>query len=137
MPSMYQDRCSPQSHSAQGFCFESELWQHAMLTGADWVVLGWQVYNPATNQVVANVPVGGAKETSRAISAAADAFPAWKAKTAKERGTILRKCAILAPQDLSIANKCGLAPSWNVAECTRAATSLALEHTALPCSFAA
>lgn len=61
-----------------------------------------QVYNPATNEVVANVPVGGAKETSRAISAAADAFPAWKAKTAKERGSILRKYDLLAPTVMSV-----------------------------------
>ncbi|MBS0320622.1 MAG: NAD-dependent succinate-semialdehyde dehydrogenase [Proteobacteria bacterium] len=49
------------------------------------------VVNPANGGLVASVPVFGGDETRRAIEAAARAWPAWKAKTAKERSAILRK----------------------------------------------
>jgi succinate-semialdehyde dehydrogenase / glutarate-semialdehyde dehydrogenase len=50
----------------------------------------FEVLNPATGQVLATVPDMGAAETRRAIEAANAAWPAWKAKTAKERAAILR-----------------------------------------------
>lgn len=34
----------------------------------------WQVFNPATGEIVANVPCMGHKETNDAISSAHDAF---------------------------------------------------------------
>jgi len=49
------------------------------------------VTNPATGAVIADVPDMGAAETRRAIDAAARALPAWRARTAKERATILRR----------------------------------------------
>ncbi|CAM2161940.1 succinate-semialdehyde dehydrogenase (NADP(+)) GabD [Paraburkholderia sacchari] len=49
------------------------------------------VTNPANGEQVGNVPRMGANETRRAISAANDAWPAWRAKTGKERAGILRK----------------------------------------------
>ena len=49
------------------------------------------VTNPATGQVLGTVPNMGAAETRRAIEAANAAWPAWRAKTAKERAAILRK----------------------------------------------
>lgn len=53
----------------------------------------WTVINPATEKKVAEVPFGGANETSRAISAAESALPRWKGMTAYERGQILRDIA--------------------------------------------
>ena len=50
-----------------------------------------QVINPATREPIATVPDMGATETRRAIEAAAQAFPAWAALTAKERAVILRR----------------------------------------------
>jgi succinate-semialdehyde dehydrogenase / glutarate-semialdehyde dehydrogenase len=50
-----------------------------------------QVINPATREPIATVPDMGATETRRAIEAAAQAFPAWAAHTAKERAVILRR----------------------------------------------
>jgi succinate-semialdehyde dehydrogenase / glutarate-semialdehyde dehydrogenase len=50
-----------------------------------------QVTNPATAAVIGTVPSMGKDETRRAIEAANAAFPAWRAKTAKERAAILRK----------------------------------------------
>jgi succinate-semialdehyde dehydrogenase/glutarate-semialdehyde dehydrogenase len=49
------------------------------------------VTNPATGETLAVVPDMGASETQRAIEAADRAWPAWRAKTAKERHAILLK----------------------------------------------
>jgi succinate-semialdehyde dehydrogenase/glutarate-semialdehyde dehydrogenase len=49
------------------------------------------VTNPATGQKLGTVPSMGAAETRRAIEAANAAWPAWRAKTAKDRAVILRK----------------------------------------------
>ena len=49
------------------------------------------VANPADGTIVGSVPRMGATETRRAIEAANNAWPAWRAKTAKERAALLRK----------------------------------------------
>jgi succinate-semialdehyde dehydrogenase/glutarate-semialdehyde dehydrogenase len=49
------------------------------------------IVNPATGAHLAAVPDLGASDTQRAIDAAERAWPAWRAKTAKERAAILRK----------------------------------------------
>ena len=49
------------------------------------------VVNPATGEKIGTIPDMGAAETRRAIEAAKAAFPAWAAKTAKERAVILRR----------------------------------------------
>ncbi len=53
------------------------------------------VTNPASGAVIAQVPQCGTDETRRAIEAAKRALPAWSAKSAKERGKILRRFADL------------------------------------------
>src|SRR5438132_1402907 len=53
------------------------------------------VINPATGVRIGTVPVMGAAETRRAIDAANKAWPAWRARTAKERSAIMRKWAEL------------------------------------------
>jgi acyl-CoA reductase-like NAD-dependent aldehyde dehydrogenase len=55
----------------------------------------WDVIDPATEEVVANVPFGGADDANRAIDAAHRALPAWRALTPYERGAILIKAADL------------------------------------------
>jgi succinate-semialdehyde dehydrogenase/glutarate-semialdehyde dehydrogenase len=62
------------------------------------------VANPATGEVLGSVPNMGAAETRRAIEAANAAWPAWRARTAKERSAILRRWA-----DLMLANQEDLA----------------------------
>ncbi|MDN6872160.1 NAD-dependent succinate-semialdehyde dehydrogenase [Pseudomonas citronellolis] len=61
----------------------------------------YAVRNPATGEVVAEVPRGGAEETNAAIAAAERALPAWRALLAKERAACLRRWAelMLASQD--------------------------------------
>ncbi|HTP95182.1 MAG TPA: NADP-dependent succinate-semialdehyde dehydrogenase [Burkholderiales bacterium] len=49
------------------------------------------VTNPADGTVIGTVPSLGVAETRRAIEAADAAWPAWRAKTAKERANVLRK----------------------------------------------
>lgn len=50
-----------------------------------------KVTNPATGEVIGTVPKMGTAETRRAIKAADKALPAWRALTAKERSTKLRR----------------------------------------------
>ncbi|QUS37117.1 NAD-dependent succinate-semialdehyde dehydrogenase [Falsirhodobacter algicola] len=63
-----------------------------------WLGRGWEgaqetltVTDPADGRVIARVPKMGAAETSDAIAAAAEAFPDWAARPAKERSAILRR----------------------------------------------
>ena len=51
----------------------------------------FDVKNPATGETIATVPRMGTTETRRAIDTANAAWPAWRATTAKQRATILRK----------------------------------------------
>jgi succinate-semialdehyde dehydrogenase/glutarate-semialdehyde dehydrogenase len=62
------------------------------------------VHNPATGAQLGTVPAFDAAATERAVAAAHSAFPAWAAKTAKERGAILRRW-----NDLILANAADLA----------------------------
>lgn len=48
-----------------------------------------EVRNPASNEIVGNVPNMGAAETRRAISAATQAFSGWKNTAADERSDLL------------------------------------------------
>ncbi|MFO1128403.1 MAG: NAD-dependent succinate-semialdehyde dehydrogenase [Rhodospirillales bacterium] len=49
------------------------------------------VRNPANGEEITQVPDLGAGEVRRAIEAADKAYPAWRAKTGKERAAILRR----------------------------------------------
>jgi succinate-semialdehyde dehydrogenase / glutarate-semialdehyde dehydrogenase len=62
------------------------------------------VTNPADGKRLGTVPAMGSEETRRAIEAAERAWPAWRAKTAKERAKILRTW-----YDLMLANQEDLA----------------------------
>lgn len=67
------------------------LFQTGYFVDGVWKTLAttFDVTNPATGEVIAKVAKAGKKETEDAIAAASRAFPAWRAKTAKERSTIL------------------------------------------------
>ena len=66
-------------------CYIDGAWVDA--DGGDTI----KVNNPATNETLGTVPKMGADETRRAIEAANAAWPAWRAKTAKQRGDIIRR----------------------------------------------
>ena len=67
--------------------FRSEAYIDGQWRGA---AKRFAVYNPATQELIAEVPDLGAGETEEAVAAAHAAFPAWAAKTAKQRAQVLR-----------------------------------------------
>ena len=71
--------------------------QYQMLINGHWAEAAdggrWQVVNPATEAVVADMPYGGGEDAARAIAAAQDALPGWQSLTAYDRGAILRDIA--------------------------------------------
>jgi len=87
---------------------DAKLFRQQCYIDGEWVGAGSNetipVTNPATGEVLGTVPKMGADETRRAIEAADKALPAWRAKTAKERSTVLRKWF-----DLMMANQDDLA----------------------------
>ena len=66
-------------------CYVDGAWVHADSRAVI------EVDNPATGEIIGTVPRMGAAETRRAIEAANAAYPAWRAKTAKERAAAVRK----------------------------------------------
>jgi succinate-semialdehyde dehydrogenase / glutarate-semialdehyde dehydrogenase len=84
------------------------LLRQACLIDGEWVAAddgaALAVDNPATGEILGNVPKCGRAETARAIAAAAKAWPAWRAFTALERANLL-----LRWHDLILANRDDLA----------------------------
>lgn len=82
---------------------DPSLLRRQCLIGGDWVSgeSSIPVTNPATGEVIADVPKLGAKETRRAIEAANAAWPAWRKRTASERSVVLARwhALILENQD--------------------------------------
>jgi succinate-semialdehyde dehydrogenase/glutarate-semialdehyde dehydrogenase len=78
---------------------EHELKRRQAYVGGQWVDADsgetFLVTNPATGEVVADVPRMGAEETRRALAAAERALPEWKSRPAKERARTLRRLADL------------------------------------------
>src|SRR3984957_1031372 len=85
---------------------DPDLFREAAYIDGQWITASktFPVDNPATGEIIANVPDLGASEARQAIEAANRAFPAWSKKTAKERAVILRKWF-----DLLLANQEDLA----------------------------
>jgi acyl-CoA reductase-like NAD-dependent aldehyde dehydrogenase len=52
-----------------------------------------QVFEPATEEVLAELPRAGAEEADQAVARAKEAFPAWRAVKPDERAKLLRKLA--------------------------------------------
>ncbi|PZQ22988.1 MAG: NAD-dependent succinate-semialdehyde dehydrogenase [Sphingopyxis macrogoltabida] len=51
------------------------------------------VYNPATADAIADLPVATAADLDEALAAAARGWPVWRAKTPDERAALMRKAA--------------------------------------------
>ncbi len=88
---------------------DPQLLREAAFIDGAWCVADsgatFAVTNPASGAVLARLPDMVEGETRRAIEAAAAAWPAWAAKTAKERAAVLRKWYELimgAQEDLAI-----------------------------------
>ena len=78
---------------------QNEFLREAAYVDGEWIKSDngktHDVTNPATGEVLGTVPDCGKAETARAIAAADKAFPAWRARTAKERAKILHRLADL------------------------------------------
>ena len=74
---------------------DSSLFRQQCFVNGGWVDAAGgatiPVTNPATGEKLGNVPAINAAGTEAAVAAAHAAFPAWAAKVAKERTTILRR----------------------------------------------
>ena len=79
---------------------DASLLKTDALIGGDWVTgeARFEVLDPATGQHLAAVANLGAAETEAAIAAAHKAWPAWRAKAAKERAAVLMKWFALLHQ---------------------------------------
>jgi acyl-CoA reductase-like NAD-dependent aldehyde dehydrogenase len=64
------------------------------------VTTGFDVINPATEQIVQTVPTASAEETDAAIERAHAAWPAWRAVAPADRARLLRRFAAAVDADL-------------------------------------
>ncbi|MDR0717916.1 MAG: NAD-dependent succinate-semialdehyde dehydrogenase [Azoarcus sp.] len=71
---------------------DPDLLRDRCLVGGQWLDAARriEIANPATGEPLASVPALGETETRAAIAAAADAWPAWRARPARERAAVLR-----------------------------------------------
>ncbi len=84
-------------------CYVDGIWIDADAGGV------LEVNNPATGEVIGTVPALGTAETRRAIEAADAAWGEWRAKTGKERATLMRNWFNLMmanQEDLAILMTC-------------------------------
>src|SRR4051794_15620757 len=82
---------------------DSSLFKTDALINGEWVkgAARFGVHDPSNGSKLADVANLGPKEAGRAVAAANAAWPAWRAKTGKERSIILRKWfeLLMANQD--------------------------------------
>jgi len=71
--------------------------KHRMFINGDWSDAAsgetTEVVNPATEEVIAEVPKGDASDVDRAVSAAREAFESWSLSTPADRSNALHKLA--------------------------------------------
>jgi len=74
---------------------EAALFRQQCLVDGSWINadsgVSTAITNPATGEILGRVPELGASETRRAIQAAQDALPGWRAFTAQARALLLRR----------------------------------------------
>ena len=74
---------------------DPSLFRETCLIGGAWTGAddgaSFPVTNPATGEVLGTVPRLGAAETGRAVRAAQEALPGWRARAAGERAALLRR----------------------------------------------
>ncbi|HET8570031.1 MAG TPA: aldehyde dehydrogenase [Candidatus Limnocylindria bacterium] len=79
------------------------LKRYELFIGGKWTPSGdgrtFDSVDPFKDEVWATLPLAGAGDVDRAVSAAREAFPGWKAAFGKERGRLLRRLADLIARD--------------------------------------
>ncbi len=103
--------CSPALALTDATLFRDRSYVNGVWTDAD-DAARFDVVNPADGSRLGQVADLGVTETRRAIAAAAAAWPAWRARTARDRAGVLRRWhdLILANQDdlaLLLTLECG------------------------------
>ena len=82
-------------HRVSKLIKDQELFREACYIDGSWITsaggVSIPVDNPATGEIIGHVPKLGRTETRAAIDAAASVYPAWRARTGKERAVLLRK----------------------------------------------
>lgn len=83
----------PHSAHSQPALQETQLVRSQAYLNGEWInaASNFDVVNPADGVVITSVPNMGAEHAQQAINAAEAAFPAWAARTGKDRAGILRK----------------------------------------------
>src|SRR6516164_7534053 len=80
---------------ANVFLKDSDLFRQQAYIGGRWCDADsgatFKVDNPATGEILGNVPLMKANETRRAVEKAKEAFAAWSRRPAKERSALLRR----------------------------------------------
>jgi acyl-CoA reductase-like NAD-dependent aldehyde dehydrogenase len=73
--------------------------QYKMWIGGKWVDAEsgktYPVFNPATEEIIAQLPLGGKTDVDKAVEAARKAFPIWSKKPQAERSQIAMKIAAM------------------------------------------
>ncbi|AXS40453.1 NAD-dependent succinate-semialdehyde dehydrogenase [Breoghania sp. L-A4] len=99
----------PNRHAALDRLTDRRLLRQLAYVGGSWTASGtaahFEVADPASGDTLAWVAALDAEQTSHAIDAASDAFPAWKAMLPQQRATILRAwfdLILAAKEDLAL-----------------------------------
>lgn len=83
----------PHSANSQPALQDAKLVRSQAYLNGEWInaASSFAVVNPADGVTITSVPNMGAEHAQQAITAAEAAFPAWAARTGKDRAAILRK----------------------------------------------
>lgn len=89
----------------------------------------WALVNPATEEVLMDIPFGDASDAQAALDSAAAAFPSWSKKTPYQRAEVLMKAAALVlerAEEMAVitTEECGKPLSESLAEWRSAANYL-------------
>ncbi len=95
-PSHPHHQHAASAESASEFLDDADLLRDQGYIGGQWVgsstsMATYEVKDPATHVVIAKIPAMGAADVRLAVDAANGAWDAWRHKTPKERGDVLRR----------------------------------------------
>src|SRR5258706_16471226 len=102
---------------------QTEIKTYQMLINGEWVASKsaktFPVYDPSTEEVIAQVPDANAEDVNRAVAAAKAAFEEgpWANTTAQERGRVLFRLAEEGRQNLPMVAELECANSGNPIVC--------------------
>jgi len=118
--------------------------ENTQLIGGEWVPAASgetiAVLNPATGETLMHVPRGAAADVDAAVSAAADAFPAWRDASPTERAASLMRWGELIVQHESELDRLEISevgrPHWGPLPMARMLTFFAGQAALTPVPLA-